>query len=159
MRVLIVSDTHGRLSHLEKVLRREHHLDLMIHLGDFEEDEARIREMAPCPLEMVSGNNDFYSDLPREKIIRIGRHQVLLTHGHHYFVSFGTSKIKDIAAQQSCDLVMFGHTHVPLIDTKGSVWAVNPGSISFPRQMGRKPSYIIMETGRPYGAAFELKYV
>ena len=40
---------------------------------------------------------------------------------------------------------MYGHTHKPVVDREGSVIAVNPGSLSYPRQEGRRPSYIIME--------------
>ena len=43
------------------------------------------------------------------------------------------------------DIVLYGHTHRPEVDRKGKVIAVNPGSLSYPRQEGRRPSYIIME--------------
>ena len=36
MRILIVSDTHGKNGNLEKVLRLTAPLDLMFHLGDLE---------------------------------------------------------------------------------------------------------------------------
>ena len=49
------------------------------------------------------------------------------------------------AQAKGVDIVMFGHTHKPIIKKSGGVIAVNPGSISYPRQEGRKPSYIIME--------------
>ena len=53
---------------------------------------------------------------------------------------------------------MYGHTHVPLVDLSEDIWAVNPGSISLPRQEGRKPSYIIMETDRFEKAHFTVNY-
>lgn len=159
MRVLIVSDTHGRIKNLEKIIKKEKEIDLLIHLGDIEGDEERIRELISCPIEMVRGNNDFFNELEQEKIINIGDYKILLTHGHYYYVGFGSSRIKDIAAEQGCDIVMFGHTHRPLIETKGSVWAINPGSISFPRQEGRKATYVIMDTSFWGESMFELKYV
>ncbi len=43
------------------------------------------------------------------------------------------------------DIVMFGHTHRPLIEKDHGVVALNPGSTSYPRQDGHLPSYIVME--------------
>ena len=41
--------------------------------------------------------------------------------------------------------VMYGHTHVPYIEIGDDVTILNPGSISYPRQPGRKPTFLIME--------------
>lgn len=72
MKVLIVSDTHGRHTNLERVLELVRPIDLMIHLGDALGQEDYIEAIAGCPLEIVAGNNDFYSKLDQEKIIQIG---------------------------------------------------------------------------------------
>ena len=40
---------------------------------------------------------------------------------------------------------MYGHTHKPEVDVDDEVTVVNPGSLSYPRQEGRLPSYVIME--------------
>ena len=77
MRVLIVSDTHGKNGNLEKVLRLVAPLDLVFHLGDLEGSEGYIENIAPCPVHMVSGNNDFFTSVPAEKIVVIGRHKIL----------------------------------------------------------------------------------
>ena len=36
MRVLLVSDSHGRNQNMEKVIRKASPVDLLIHLGDLE---------------------------------------------------------------------------------------------------------------------------
>ena len=82
MKILIVSDTHKKHEGLKKILRREREIDLMIHLGDSEGYEDYLAELAGCPMEIVSGNNDFFSDLDREKVLQIGKYKVLITHGH-----------------------------------------------------------------------------
>ena len=89
MRVLLVSDSHGRNQNMEKVIRKASPVDLLIHLGDLEGSEGYLEAIAPCPVEMVAGNNDFFSRLPREKVITIGRHQIFMTHGHNYYVNYG----------------------------------------------------------------------
>lgn len=159
MKVLIVSDTHGKNHCLIDTINRVGSIDLLIHLGDFENGEDYIRTMAPCPVEFVSGNNDFFNGLPKDKLIQIGKYRVLMTHGHRYGVNFSTAVIIEAAKKQQADIVMFGHTHVPLIDMTGSVWAVNPGSLAFPRQSGRVPTFMIMELDSEGEAHFTLNYL
>lgn len=158
MRILIVSDSHGRNTYLERVLKIAAPFDMLIHLGDLEGSQQFLEENVTCPIEMVSGNNDFFSDLERDKSIMIGCYRVLLTHGHRYKVHYGTEDIKDWARANGADIVMFGHTHVPLIDMD-DVIAVNPGSISLPRQEGHKPSYMMMEIDRKKEVHFTIHYV
>jgi putative phosphoesterase len=159
MKVLIVSDTHGRNQYLLKTLEKVSPIDLLIHLGDFEGGEEYIRTIASCPTEFVSGNNDFFNGLPREKLIRIGKYSILLTHGHRYGVNYNTNTVRDLAVKNNADIVMFGHTHVPMIDLSQSVWVINPGSLALPRQHGRIPTFIIMDIDAEGDAHFTLNYL
>ena len=43
------------------------------------------------------------------------------------------------------DMVIYGHTHRPVIDGQSEIMVLNPGSLTYPRQEGRKYTYIIME--------------
>lgn len=159
MKILIVSDTHGKHENLRKVIRQEQPFDKMIHLGDVEGGEDEIGELAGCPVEMVAGNNDFFSSLPLEKEIEIGKYRVLLTHGHYYYVGMGIENIRKEAAARNFDIVMFGHIHRPVLDMEGGVITLNPGSIAYPRQEGREPSYIVMEIDETGEAHFEIKFL
>ena len=76
MKILIVSDTHGRDEKLEEAVHKEAPIDMLIHCGDVEGREFFIEALAECPCCIVSGNNDFFSDLPREEEIRIGNSKV-----------------------------------------------------------------------------------
>ena len=159
MKVLIVSDTHGRRGDLEEVLEREGKIDMLIHLGDLENDEHYIEAIAACPVHMISGNNDFFSYLPGEKEIRIGKYKVFMAHGHGYYVSMNTKRLRDAARSRGVDIVMFGHTHKPYLDIEGDLKVINPGSLSYPRQENRRPSYIIMEIDEEGEAHFSLHFV
>ena len=158
MKVLIVSDTHGRNHYLIDTINRVSPIDLLIHLGDFETGEEYIRSIITCPIECVAGNNDFFNGLPKDKLINVGKYKVLLTHGHRYGVNFSISAVLEKAKLLQADIVMFGHTHVPMIDLSGSIWAINPGSLALPRQNGRIPTYIIMELDSYGDAHFTLNY-
>lgn len=159
MRVLIVSDTHRKNDNFLKVVREVGALDMVIHLGDIEGSEYTIEEASGCPVEMVAGNNDFFSDLPTEKTLQIGKYHVMITHGHRYYIGMGSEMLKQEAVARGIDIVMYGHTHKPVIDISDSIIAVNPGSLSYPRQENRKPSYIIMELDEKEEARFSLHYV
>lgn len=159
MKILIVSDTHGKTENLEIVLEQVAPIDYLIHLGDVEGDEDYIEVIAECPVEIVSGNNDFFSMLPREREIQLGKYKALLTHGHYYYVNAGIGEIQKEAVARDCDIVMFGHTHRPLIDYGKNIITINPGSLTYPRQEGKRPSYILMEIDEDGEADFEIDYL
>ncbi|HIY00855.1 MAG TPA: metallophosphoesterase [Candidatus Blautia faecipullorum] len=159
MKVLVVSDTHGRDEKLEAAVQKEAPVDLLVHCGDVEGREFFVEALAECPCCIISGNNDFFSDLPREEEIKIGNRRVLVTHGHYYGVSMDIYGLIDEAKARNCQAVFFGHTHKPLITEKDGIFALNPGSLSFPRQEGRRPSYAIVETDPQGTFEAEIKYL
>lgn len=159
MKVLIVSDTHRHNENFVKVVERTAPIDLVVHCGDIEGSELFISQAAGCPVQMVAGNNDFFSELPGELTFKIRDLQVWVTHGHHYYVSMGTEFIIEEARARGVDVVMYGHTHRPSIEYSAGIVALNPGSLSYPRQDGRRPSYIVMETDRFGEWHFDIRYL
>ncbi len=159
MKILIVSDTHRQNANYLEVLRKEKPLDMVIHCGDIEGSEELIAAACECPSVMVAGNNDFFSPLPREEEIEIGRYKVLVTHGNYYYVSSNNELIKDEARARGFDIVMYGHIHRPVVEQEEDLIVVNPGSLSYPRQEGRRPSYVIMELDENGEAHFEIRYL
>lgn len=158
-RILIVSDTHRRNENYLEIVKEYGPFDRVVHCGDIEGSELTICEAAGCPVEMVMGNNDFFSDLPREKEFMIGGYKVWLTHGHNYYVSMDNQTIKKEAAARGVDIVMYGHSHKPVVEYEKEVIAINPGSLTYPRQEGRRPSYVIMELDDTGEAHFSIHYL
>ncbi len=159
MKVLIVSDTHRQNGNLCKAIIEENPIDLLIHLGDAEGSEDYICNIAGCPVEIVSGNNDFFSRLPRERELTLGKYRVMLTHGHYYQVSLSMQYLKEEALIRGMDIVMFGHIHRPVLEREDGLILLNPGSLSYPRQEGRLPSYMVMEFDEEGDASFQIKYL
>lgn len=159
MRVLIVSDTHRHNDNYFRVLEREGQLDMVIHCGDAEGSEYLLQEAAGCPLHIVMGNNDFFSNLPREEELEIAGKKVLITHGHYYCVSNGYELLKDEGLARGFDIVMYGHTHRPVVDKSDGIVVINPGSLTYPRQEGRRPTYIMMEINKKGDMDFVVKYL
>ena len=146
MKILVVSDTHGHDENLMRALQRELPIDALIHCGDLEGSEEYIPEAVECPCYFVRGNNDFFSYLPAEEEFWIGKKKVFITHGHSYYVSMETEQIREEGAARNADIIMFGHTHRPYFEERDGITVLNPGSLSFPRQEGRRGSYMILET-------------
>lgn len=159
MKILIVSDTHRHNTNVLDVLEKVKPIDLLVHCGDIEGSEDIITQAAGCPVQIVQGNNDFWSGMPREKEFRIGEYKVWLTHGHNYYVSMNYETIKQEARSRDVNIVMCGHTHKPVVDISPDLTLINPGSMSFPRQEGRKPSYIIMEIDKAGKAQYFIRYI
>ncbi len=159
MKVLIVSDTHKKNENFFKVLKKVSPVDMVIHCGDIEGSEYAISAASDCLVEMVAGNNDFFSQLPAEREFEIGKYHIWVTHGHNYYVSMGNERLKQEAKTRGVDIVFYGHTHRPVIDINDDVVAINPGSLSYPRQDGRNPSYVLMDIDRYGEAHFTLRYL
>lgn len=159
MKVLIVSDTHRRNDNFIKVLERVAPIDMVIHCGDAEGSEYFLEEAAGCPLQIVMGNNDFFSELPRELEFYIGNYKVWVLHGHNYYVSAGNETLKKEARGRGVDIVMYGHTHRPVVDMEDGLIAVNPGSLSYPRQEGRRPSYAMLDIDKEGRVDLAIRYL
>ena len=160
MKVLIVSDTHGREQNLAEALEQTGPIDQLIHLGDVEGGAEHIRELAgDAPAAIIAGNNDFFCDLPNERIFTIGGHRIFMTHGHGYFVHSGTLYLKREARKKGADIVMFGHTHKPYMEEDNELLVLNPGNLSLPRQEGHRPTYIVMEIADDGQISSELCYL
>lgn len=159
MKILIVSDTHGKHRNLDRALEDAGKIDMFIHLGDVEGGEDYIDAVVDCEKHIVAGNNDFFSDLPREEEFYIGSKKAFITHGHNYYVSMTKEQIREEGKARQADIVMFGHTHQPYLEEKDGITVINPGSLSYPRQAGRQPSYMIMEMDAEGAMKVEERYL
>lgn len=159
MKVLIVSDTHRHNGNLEIALKKVGKIDMLIHCGDAEGTEEQIRELIDCPMCIVAGNNDFFTRLQAEAFFELEGKKVMVTHGHYHHVSVGVEHLLRDAITRGADIVIYGHTHRPMMDIRSGVVVLNPGSISYPRQDGRMPSYMVMETDKYGDIHYTLQYI
>ena len=56
MRILVISDSHGRNDDIEGVLKQVGDIDMMIHCGDVERGDSYIREIAGCPVLLLGSS-------------------------------------------------------------------------------------------------------
>lgn len=146
MRVLVISDTHGDISGVHKILNEDPDFDMIIHLGDYLRDAEKIEiEYPDIKIEYVYGNCDFMiSDTPSEKLIEILGKRILFTHGHKYSVKYGPDKLIARARDAGADILLYGHTHVSSLMEGNGFVLLNPGSISSSRDSFGE-SYAVLE--------------
>jgi len=159
-KILVMSDSHGSVTYALKALEKEKPIDLLVHLGDVQGNDQKLQQEAGCPCYFVRGNCDYDDNLPTFTVFQIGTHKVFAAHGHRYHVDYGTEYLEQSALQYGCDIVMYGHTHVPDLREKERITVLNPGSITHPRQTDPARTYVIMthdtRTGR---IDYELKKI
>ena len=167
-KILIVSDSHGKSKNISRAIDKERP-DMLIHLGDIEDDPEKIRRWLdeaakkrnenislPIPAVFVQGNCDRYmssdvsSSLKQVAMFELNDHKFFCCHGHVQGVNYGLENLMYTAIENGCDIAMYGHTHVPFNDmfdgfgdAGESVHILNPGSISLPRG-GNPKSYMVL---------------
>ena len=160
-KILVVSDNHRKLDNIYQLLEENPDISYFIHLGDSEGSEDAIRTHLPkgCESYFVQGNNDFFACLPKEIEMRLGKERLFLTHGHLYGVGFDLQGLADEARARNCSMALFGHTHRPFSRMVNGVLCINPGSVNFPRQENRKPSYAMFYLDKKGNLRTEVKYI
>lgn len=106
------------------------------------------------PLLGVPGNCDYGSADQPERLTELGGVRILMMHGHTRHVKSGPMAAMYAARECGADILLFGHTHQPLVDRSGDFWVMNPGCIGpSPR---RTYGVITLEDGRVDCAALRL---
>ena len=138
-RIIVVSDTHRHLEHIVRVLDNIKEFDMIIHLGDNTADAKELRKLYPdAEILSVQGNTDFPShSTPVEIFDEIEGVSFFITHGHMYGVKGGTERIYFRGCELGAEVVLFGHTHIPLCELEDDMWLLNPGGHnSYERNIG-----------------------
>jgi len=131
----LISDTHGLLR--PGVHEALTGVELILHSGDVGGsgilDELRLI----APVKAVFGNTDPPDDpgLAEEIIVAIDGIRVHVSHGHEV----GSPTPAKLAARYDADVVVFGHTHRPLVSVLGNQLFVNPGAAG-PQRFSLTPS-------------------
>ena len=129
MKILVLSDSHGRISPMEQAVEQTAP-DLIFHLGDCWKDAESLHAQLPhIPLEQVPGNCDYRPLDPAEKLLCLSGKRILFCHGHTYGVKQSLISAGYAADEKALDLFLFGHTHKPFVDKRGNCLFLNPGSI------------------------------
>ena len=163
LRILIMSDSHGRNENVELAIAQVREeigeFQMVIHLGDVG-DARELESLAGVPCYIVRGNTDYDAKLLNANVIEAGGHRIFATHGHLYQVDMRLDLLRFAALENDCDIAMYGHTHVPYLEEDpDDITILNPGSISKPRQADHRYTYMVMEIDDEDEVTYELRYV
>lgn len=125
--LFIISDTHGNKEGINKLLPIMEESDYIIHLGDFCTDFKGMPSEIYDKLYFVKGNCDGGGD---DAFIEIEDLKIMLTHGDRYGVKQSLTKLYLKAKESLVDVVLYGHTHTPLIEEYDGITFINPGTLS-----------------------------
>lgn len=138
MKIIVASDSHYQNDILDELTDKYQDVDLFLHCGDLEDDPDFYPKWI-----IVRGNNDYFGNFKDEVIIQVQDHRILLLHSHRCSYIHREEQLMQMAYENECDIVLYGHTHVPKMTWKNGVFIMNPGSTSSPRD-GKSPSYGIL---------------
>lgn len=138
-KIVIMSDNHGDQSMIKYVKEQERDADYFIHCGDSEAYDLSVLDGFIC----VKGNNDWALDLPKEAHLVVEGVSVLITHGQYFGYFNRELAMNDLLTRNKCQVLISGHTHMPMFEKDGSFYYINPGSTTLPRG-GSKRSYAIL---------------
>ncbi len=163
MKIMVASDIHGSAFFCEKLVEaynRSGAQRLML-LGDIlyhgprndlprDYDPKRVCDMLnelKDDIMCIRGNCDSEVDdmvlafpVNAENAIMFdGERMIFATHGHKF-------NIDNLPNIKRGDILLYGHTHVPLCTAKSGINIMNPGSVSIPKE-NSPHSYMIIEDG------------
>jgi uncharacterized protein len=131
----LISDTHGQVrATVHDALAG---VSLILHAGDVCGDEVLDELSLIAPVVAVAGNCDAPGD-PRlvQRVERtIGGVTIHVSHGHE----LGVPNADKLLAAYDARVLVFGHTHRPLIHHAGERLVINPGAAG-PRRFDITPS-------------------
>jgi putative phosphoesterase len=140
----VISDTHNHLYPEVKELLRG--VDHIIHAGDICVPGLLAELRGVAPLTAVRGNCDVgaWADaLPTRAEVELGGARILVGH-------IGSRLREDAGSRDpdrgGLDVVVFGHSHQPLVESKNDVLYLNPGSAG-PRRYGRPRTMAFLRIG------------
>jgi putative phosphoesterase len=148
VRVLVTSDTHvgvARRSALpEALLERAAAVDAILHGGDLVDPEILLELGAYAPVHAVRGNCDpLVPGLPERRVIELAGSAIGMVHDP------GPEKGRRDRLKSwfpHCRVIVFGHTHLPVLDDQKGLLLLNPGS---PTERRRAPfrSLVMLDLG------------
>ena len=143
-KIIVVSDSHGNVKGLEKLLGLMQENDFVVHLGDGAMDMRTFMREMPEKIYLCSGNCEFFSSLPDEGILEVEHIRIFYCHGHKYRVKSDLQRLAEEAKSHDCEVALYGHTHTPLISEIDGVTLINPGSLRYNVGEGGSYCYLVV---------------
>lgn len=131
----LIADTHGLLR--PSVHEALAGVELILHAGDVGGDDVLDELALIAPVRAVYGNTDLPGDPRLAEAIEyaVGGVTIHVSHGHE----LGSPRPEKLIEQYAADVIVYGHTHRPLVVRADARLIVNPGAAG-PRRFDITPS-------------------
>ena len=137
MRVLVVSDIHGKLNLLREAIEAQPTARDVIFLGDGLRQVEDVMDLYPDrTFYTVPGNCDFGAKGIPVRQETLGSKRFYFTHGHLHDVKYTLYRLDMAAREAGADIALFGHTHVPYEEYADGMHLFNPGSLGYDYSYG-----------------------
>jgi uncharacterized protein len=120
----LISDTHGLFR--PEVVRALDGVELILHAGDIGSADVLVELARIAPVQAVHGNVDIMG-MPGVSAVlelEVGGVSIHVSHGHE----LGLPRPVALVERYPADVIVFGHTHRPLVERVGRQLVVNPGA-------------------------------
>ncbi|GKV68538.1 phosphoesterase [Sporosarcina sp. NCCP-2716] len=151
MKIVITGDTHipGRGSKLPERLTAEcRDADLIIHTGDFRSPAVldELEQFAEvCGVYGNIDGEDIQARVPRRQLFEAGGLRIGLVHGHGEKKTTEQRAVEAFA-EDDVDVIVFGHSHIPVVKYFKGMMLLNPGSPTDKRKLPYY-SFIVLTIG------------
>ena len=133
MRIVVMSDSHGRADRVKKVIEEQPEAELFIFLGDGTRDFHAAMRGVPKEDWCVCGNCDFGSSDDYNLVSYVRDIKFYCTHGHQWNVKYDPTELIEQAKQKEVRVLLYGHTHQAFYEYQDGLHIMNPGSLGSPR--------------------------
>jgi len=149
----LISDTHGLWR--PEIATIFAGVDLILHAGDVGGAAVLQALRAIAPVDAVYGNVDDPHDpsLAAERATTIEEVTIHVSHGNE----LGSPTCQSVLARYDAQVVVFGHTHKPMVRAIGGRVVINPGAAG-PRRFNLQPSVALLTIDRG-GVDAEIVYL
>ncbi|MDD8048172.1 MAG: metallophosphoesterase [Thomasclavelia sp.] len=137
-KIVVMSDNHGEDSAIVDIQYKESDADYYVHCGDSEASPDLLEQWI-----VVAGNNDWGLPYDEYKRFEVEGLSFFVVHGHQFGYYEREEKMVDLLKEYHCDVLLSGHTHVPMFEQKGNFTLINPGSTTLPRRDSNR-SYCVL---------------
>ena len=139
MKIAVISDSHDNIPNIEKFLgwAQENKIEMIIHCGDLCAptmiSEVFMKSFSG-PMHLVYGNvgdRDILTKICNkfENVTFHGDLGELEIEGQKIAFCHFPEQAKDLAQSGKYNIVFYGHTHKPWMDTIGTCQLINPGTL------------------------------
>ncbi len=138
MKIGIISDTHGKVpTKIHDVFKG---VEQIWHAGDIGGIDVIDELETIAPVTAVQGNMDQFpivTKYQKHEILEISQNRFFLTH-QHITENFGRITNRDWNFDFNFQMIICGHTHIPMAKQFKSVLYFNPGSAVHSRYNGKQ---------------------